>query len=454
MNFKQYDMMNNVNKISLLLALSAAFLFQACDPNEDLYKNMDADLPPHSENIEYTLTATDYSRIGGVVADYHAFNDTLPAMDHVPGILANRYVTLSYGSAANVTFNHLMLHPDWLDAGFGYELTSQDYAFLGIPAGYFTPDIPAYQYVPDFLDRNYPDAEDGDQMQIIYAYELEGNVVTNEDTYELTEGLWTLVETRENVPYVGYEMVSEDYDLFGGSVASFNNFSEDDPPGVLIPVFLRNKFPMALPNAEKVIKYRYFDGSQTVDKIDKFIFDGLVWEMVPYIQERTEQYIFGDAGWAFDPTVIFTLSRTDYQYIVDIDPIGNQEFQYDDFAYYYGASVFYQNFDIRIIGRRLDKLASGEYSDPALGEIFENEGADAVMDEMIRRIKEEGIIKLLQYKYPDAEPQLGGLDVHYFVRFETFADNWVRRFPEAEYIVTEAGDPPQFELVNFIETIE
>ncbi len=454
MNFKRFDIMNNLNKISLLLALSAAFLFQACDPNEDLYEKMDADIPPHSENIEYTLTATDYNRIGGVVADYHAFNDTLPAMDHVPDILANRYVTLSYGSAANVTFNHLMLHPDWLDAGFGYELTDEDYAFLGIPAGYFTPEVPAYQYVPDLLDRHYPDAEEEDQLQIIYAYELEGDVVTNEDTYELTEGEWSLVETRENVPYVGYEMTPEDYDHFGGSVASFNNLSEDDPPEVLIPVFLKNKFPMALPDAEKVIKYRYFDGSQTVDQIDKFIFDGLRWEMIPYIQERTEQYIFGDAGWAFDPTVIFTLDRQDYQYLVDIDPIGHQELQWDDFGYYYGASVFYQNFDIRIIGRRLDKLENDEYADPELGEIYENEGTDAVMDEMIRRIKEEGIIKLLQHNYPDAQPQLGGLDVHYFVRFETFADNWVRRFPEAEYIVTEAGDPPQFELVNFIETID
>lgn len=446
--------MKHFSKISLTLALSAVFLLQACDPNEDLYDKMDADIPPHSENIEYTLTDSDYNSIGGVVGDHNAFNDTIPAMDFIPDILANRYVTLSYGSAANVTFNHLMLHPDWLDSGFGYELTDDDYDFLGFPDGYFTPDLPAYQYVPDFLDRNYPDAEEEDQVQIIYNYELDGEIVKNEDTYELLDGEWVHIETRENVPYVGYEMTSEDYELFGGSIAEFNNFSEDNPPDLYIPVFLKNKFPLALPDAEQVIKYRYFDGSQNVNNIDKYVFDGLSWEMIPYVEERTEQYIFGEAGWAFDPTVIFSLSREDYQYLVDIDPIGNQEFQYDDFAYYYGASVFYQNFDIRIIGRRLDKLESGEYADPELGEIYENEGADAVMDEMIRRIKQEGLIALLQHKYPDAQPQLGGLDVHFFVRFETFADNWVRRFPEAEYIVTEAGDPPQFELVNFIETIE
>ncbi len=445
--------MKYINKISLLLALTAVFVLQACDPNEDLYEKMDADIPPHSENITYTLTASDYNSIGGVVADHNAFNDTMPAMDFIPDILSGRYVTLSHGSAANVTFNHLLLHPEWWDAGFGYELTEQDYAFLGID-GAFTPDNPAHQHVPDFLDREYPEAEEEDQVQIIYNYELDGDIVKNEDTYELTEGEWILLETREDVPYIGYEMVSEDYDQFGGSIADFNNFTEESPPEVYIPVFLRNKFPMALPDAEKVIKYRYFDGSQTENKIDKFIYDGVSWEMISTIEERTEQYIFGDEGWAFDPTVSFKLVRDDYQYLVDIDPIGQQEFQYDDFAYYYGASAFYQNFDIRIIGRRLDKLESGEYADPELGEIYENEGADAVMDEMVRRIKEEGIIELLQHKYPDAQPQIGGLDVHFFVRYETFADNWVRRFPEAEYICTEPGDPPQFELINYIDNIE
>ncbi|MGM0572470.1 MAG: hypothetical protein ACQESL_01795 [Bacteroidota bacterium] len=445
--------MKYISKISLLLALTAVFLLQACDPNEDLYEKLDEDIPPHSENVTYTLTSTDYSNIGGVIEEYEAFNDTMPAMDYIPDILADRYVTLSYESAADVTFNHLLIHPEWWDAGFGYELTDQDYAFLGID-GAFSPNSPAHQFVPDLLEREYPDAEEEDQVQIIYNYIPNGDMVINEDTYELTDGEWELIETRENVPYVGYEMTPEDYDEFGGDVAAYNNFSEDNPPEVQIPVFLSNKFPMALPDAEKVIKYNYYDGNQMVENIDKFVFDSVKWEMTPYVEERTEQYIYGSEGWAFDPTVIFTMDREDYEYLVEIDPIGQQEFGYDDFAYYYGASAFYQNFDIRIVGRRLDKLENGEYADPELGEIYENEGPDAVMEEMLRRIKEEGLIELLQHKYPDAQPQRGGIDVHFHVRFATFADNWVRRFPEAEYICTEPGDPPQFELVNYIENIE
>lgn len=450
---KFFDDMKNTKIIGYAGLLAGLLFLAACDPNKDLYDKLDAGIPPHSESIEYTLTDSDYNRFSGFIAEYKAFNDTLPAMDYIPEILSSRFVTLNLGSNAMVTFNHFLLHPEWWDAGFGYELTEDDYAWLGV-GNAFTPNAPAWQNVPFLLNRDYPDAEEGFQVKIIYNFLEEGEMTMNEDTYEFDGQEWLLIDTREDIPYVGYELVSEDYDLFGGSVGQFNNFSEEDPPGKYLPVFLKNHLPYAIPDTEQVLRYRYYDGTQTRTLTDKFIFDGLAWEMVPYVEERTEQYIFGEEGWAFDPTVIFTLGRDDYLYLVEIDPVGQQEFQYDDFAYYYGASGFYTNFDIRIIGRRLDKLEDGSYADEALGEIYETEGADAVMEEMIRRIIEEGFIYLLQHKFPDAQPQVGGIDVHYFLRFETFADNWVRRFPEAEYICTAPGDPPQFELVNFIENIE
>ncbi len=439
-----------MKKLSLIpLLMLGAILFQSCDPNKDLYEKMDAGIPPYSENIEYTLVDQDYNRFEGFIAEYKAFNDSLPAMDYVPEILSRNFVTLNLESAAMVTFNHFLLHPIWWDSGFGYVLTDQDYAFLGVGDS-FTPENPAWQHVPSLLEREYPEAEEGDLVVIIYNFTEAGSTVMNEDTYVFEESEWMLVETREDIPYVGYELTSDDYDLFGGSIAQFNNFSEANPPENYLPAFLKNTFAYAPIGAEQVLKYRYFDGSSTQHRIDKYVFDGIIWEALPYVEERTEQYIFGDEGWAFDPTVIFNMVSSDYMYLVSIDPVGQQEFAYADFAYYFGASAFYSNFDIRIIGRRLDKLSTDEYADPELGEIFENEGPEAVMDEMIRRIIEEGLISLLQHRHPDAAPQVEGIDVHFYVGFQTFADNWIRRFPEAEYICTAAGDPPQFELVNFI----
>lgn len=445
--------MKNTTLFCCLLLLTSIFALYSCDPNKDLYQKLDDGIGPYSERIEYTLTESDYNRIGGFVAENKAFNDDIPAMDHIPGILAGHFVTLRENSSALVTFNHFLLHPEWLDAGFGYELTDEDYAYLGVD-NVFTPNNPASQSMRFLLNRLYPESEPNDRATIIYNYLADGVAMVNEDSYEYDGTTWALLETREDIPYVGYELTPDDYRNWEGSVGQFGNFSEDNPPGNYLPVFLKNTFPYAPANSEQVLKYRYYDGTRTIDVIDKFVYDGKTWEAVPYMEERTEQYIFGEVGWAFDPTVIFTMDRDDYMFLVEVDPIGQQEFAYDDFAYYYGASAFYSNFDIRIIGRRLDKLQSGEYADPELGQISETEGSEAVMTEMLRRIKEEGIIQLLQHKYPDMTPQIGGIDVHFFVRFQTFADNWVRRYPEAEYICTAAGDPPQFELVNFIENIE
>ncbi len=438
-----------------LVWISIMVFFVSCDPNEDLYETMDEAKKPHSEAVEYTLTASDYSSIGGVVSDYEAFNDTISAMDYIPEILANRYVTLKLESSAMVTYNHLLLEPDWWEAGFGYELTLDDYDLIGISSYRFTWENMARSYLPTFLRGTIADPQEGDTQNVIYNYlaEDEDEVYLNLDTYEHDGSNWVWIETLENIPYAGYELTSEDYRSWGAGIGSYESFSEEYPPEDYLPSFLKSKFPLAKEGDEQVLKYNYFDAGQHT-KIDKFEFDGVRWSMVPYIEERTEQYIYGELGWAFDPTVIFTMRSDDYAYLVEIDPIGQQEFQYDDFAYYYGASSFYSNFDIRLIGRRLDDLDDGGYADPELVEIYENEGSEAAMEEMLRRINEEGIPALLQHKYPDATPQVGGIDVHFIVRYHTFADNWVNRFPEAEYICTAAGNPPEFELIDVREQDE
>ncbi len=420
----------------------------SCEPNKDLYAELDELKPAHNEAIHYTLVDADYNRFGGVISQHGAFNDTMQAMDFVPDILKVRFVSLRQNSSALVTFNHFLLEPIWWEAGFGYELTEQDYANLGV-GGSFTPNNPAYYHLPFFLLKEYPNAAAGQVKNIIYMFTEAGETNPAKDTYEFDGTDWVLQESVTNLPYIGYELTEDDYDTFGGNIARFNNFSETFSPEKHLPAFLRNFNPMAVEGDEQVLRFNYHDGSMVVQRTDLYAFDGVVWSKVPYVEERTEQYIFGALGWAFDPTVFRRLTRDDYMHLAEIDPIPHPV--YSDFGYYYGASAFYSNFDIRLIGRRLNKNEEGNYWDPELGTIYENEGSDAAMAEMARRINEEGIIKLLQYRYPDATPQVGGIDVHYFIDFETFADNWVRRYPRVEYICTAAGNPPQFELVGAVK---
>ena len=439
--------MNTLKKI-LSVVVPLTILFTACEPNEELYETLDGMQKPYNEGIEYTLVDADYTRFGGFIQQNLAFNDTLPAMDFIPDVLKVRFVTLRQESSAMVTYNHFLLNPDWWDAGFGYVMTEEDYGEDGvnIVGNAFTEDNPASYHLPSFLRVKFPGAIDGDIINMIYNFIESGETIMNIDIYQFNGQSWIWLETIEDIPYVGYELTAQDYENFGGSIARFGNFSVSYPPERHLPVFLKNFLPYAVAEDEQVVKYRYHDGSQVKQVIDKFHFDGIQWEKVPYTEERTEQYIFGQLGWAFDPTVTFQMGWSDYMYLAEIDPIPHPTF--NDFGYYYGASAFFRNFDIRLIARRLNTDDDGNYRDPELGAIYENEGSEAAMDEMMRRIKEEGIIKLLQHKFPEATSQVGGIDVHYIVHFETFADNWIRNYPVAEYICVAAGNPPVFELIE------
>ncbi|TVQ15195.1 MAG: hypothetical protein EA361_06290 [Bacteroidetes bacterium] len=143
-----------------------------------------------------------------------------------------------------------------------------------------------------------------------------------------------------------------------------------------------------------------------------------------------------------------TMGQDDYQYLVDIDPLGPQLWPLNDFAYYYGASSFYENFDFRLQSRRLDKDAEGNYVDPELGVIFETQGADAAIDEMYNRLFNDGLIELLRHRYPNARPAQGSREVEYVIEFEVFFDNWVKVYPFVRFRCTTSGNPPDFELVE------
>lgn len=438
--------MNKLRNIILPILLLSGLM--ACEPNADLYEKLDNDKQPFNNQekpVEYTLVDADYTRFGGFISNNKAFSDEYPAMEYVPDVLKVRYVTHREKSRALVTFNHFLTEPDWWNAGFGYQLTNEDYASINV-GNSFSETAPANQFLPFFLAKKFPLSEEGDQMNIIYLFNENGELRLDLDTCDYNGSEWTLRETVTDIPYVGYELQETDYEYWDGELALQKRFSETYLPEDHIPAILKIVFPAAKANDEQVVKYRYNNGSSTSDVIDKYQYDGAIWHKVSYYVESTEQYIYGELGWAFDPTVMFDMGRDDYMYLAVSDPIPHET--YNDFGYYYGASAFYSNFDVRLIGRRLNTEDDGSYTDTELGAIYDNEGAEAAMEEMLRRIAEEGIIELLQYKFPDATPQVGGIDVHYFVNFQTFADNWVREFPACEYRCTAAGSPPQFELVR------
>lgn len=436
--------MKYINYILPIMVL----LFWGCEPNKDLYEDLDELKQPYRKAIEYTLVAADYTSVGGRVSSLQAFTDDMPAMNYIPAMLGRKFIALNLGSSALVNFNHYIEEPIWWQAGFGYEMTPENYASLGLTDA-FSATITARDNLPGFLAKNFRNTPANTFLNIIYNYREGSSVVKNLDTYQFTGSFWNWISTSEKIPFVGYELTADDYKQFGGTIATNLNFSDSYPADTYLPVWLRQKFPLAVAGYEKVLKYAYFSGGSLRMIIDHYAFNGQNWLKTSRIEPKTEQYVYGTQGWAFDPTTRIIMTQSDYMYLATIDPIPHPV--YVDFGYYYGASAFYSNFDMRLAARRTAKSTEGQYWDAALGAIFDAQGAEATVAEMFRRIMEEGLIVLLQYKYPQAVAQSGGIDVHYIVGLETYNDNFSRSYLEAEYRCTAAasdGNPPQFELIE------
>jgi len=136
-----------------LFSIMAGLLFSfGCEPNQDVYDDLDERQRPYSKAIEYTITSSDYNGVGGEVADYQAFTEAEPAANHVPDILSGNFIALNVGSSAMVTFNQLIEDPVWYNAGFGYELTEEDYEQLGISDA-FTPNNLPENNLPFYLQK-------------------------------------------------------------------------------------------------------------------------------------------------------------------------------------------------------------------------------------------------------------------------------------------------------------
>lgn len=468
--------MKTINKI-LIGLLAAMLTLTACDPNKELYEQLDAMKKPHNKAIAYALTEADYNSINEPKDDpiekarvqkikaHMAFFDTIPAMDYVPAMLARKYLALNLGSSAMVTYNLFVEVEDrpWENVVAGYELTNADYnAMASIPPfgafvaawKYFTASVRARDYLPTYLKTLYPSATNGTIKAIKYKqYLSEGNIVRYADVYKYSNATWEYIKTWEEFIDPDYVFVPSDYAEIGYSDPRFPSIAEADR---VIPVWLKLKYPYAATQTQMYLYYAYGTGTST-EKAALYTYDGVVWvkSTDTVVEVTTEQYVFKPEGWKFDPTIRFIMNKADYTLLAVNDPIPHP--QYYDQGYYFGASGFYVNFDMRLLGFHLRVNTHGgvtynpDTDDPDLVAIYNTDGPEAATAELFRRIIDEGLVFLLQNKYPKIKPQVGGIDVHCFVGFETYNDNLSRSYLEAEYrcIAPAIGDtPPQFELIE------
>lgn len=446
----------------------AILMLSACEPNKELYEDLDAELKPFNKKIEYTLTDLDYTSLTGAIKQYKAFNDTAIAMDYVPAILTKKFVALNLGSAAKVSYNFMVVDTvkAWEKVVFGYTLTAADYNAIGgfiATYDYFfnAPGYLAKDHLPNYLPNLYPTPEVEDSVAIIYNFNPQGNtVIPNADWYKYDGTSWIYRSTVTELIECDVVFNADNYSSMRLSKPYFSNTSEAER---IIPIWLKINFPYALKGNKQLIQYAYGTALNSLtSKAIQYEYNGTDWvKLIGYkIEVRSEQYVFSQNGWVFDPTIRFKMGKADYTTIAQNDPIPHPK--YTDLGYYFGASGNYSNFDMRVqffhlktytyvLNEETTIVYTAEENDPELFALYNQQGADAVIELLFQRILQEGLILLLEHKFPEAQPFSEGVEVHYVVQFETYYDDQTRGYLEAEYKCITAGtveSPAEFEFVD------
>lgn len=438
---------------NILYILIASFiLFVSCDPNAGIYEELtDLDVPYNGE-IDYTLIEDDYddieyyalkdamnandSTFAYLVSSSMALNDIITASDYIPAIIPNHFPAYNEKSVARITFNMVdSTRIDYSDVGFvigDYEFVSSDYdtwgTGLGTPGAFnnFTLDYPPSDYVPGFVKTTFSSYKpmNGDYIEITYKFKYADipNPIDSTDLYTYNGTDWL---ENNAVTSTGVRLIDGDYAAMDIKDKTFTDLAQADH---YLPIYLKVLFPYAMENEIQYVKFK----ANSTFLSDQYTFDGNVWNKTVEVFAKTEQFVHTGEYWAFDPTVKFTMVSSDYMLIVEEDIFIDT---YGTAGYYYGASSYYNNFDLRI-SKRVDV-------DPDTFTGLTEEEANAIILERLL----DGLEILLQKKYPEATPQVNGVDVHYLVTYATYNNDYSRGLYVVDFQCTGSA-PAQFELVE------
>jgi len=91
-----------------------------------------------------------------------------------------------------------LLNGSWGTEPDVYILNSEDYNSMGAPGKYnnFSSSEPPENYLPQFLSKKYPYAQEGMQLAIVYRY-YAGSTQTRADQYTFTNHQWTKYDPIE-----------------------------------------------------------------------------------------------------------------------------------------------------------------------------------------------------------------------------------------------------------------
>ena len=158
-----------MKKIIYLLTLSA-FVFTACDPNEDINADIDAQDNPIVGNATYTFADEDYEELE---LEFGTFSSVDDAKEMIAPYLQTIAPFQYWGDGSSVTVNYELYIgsadgvSDYTYAD-AYEFSNADYATTGSDAFGFYPNVDPNEEIPAVLDAQIMDATEGQIVLVEY----------------------------------------------------------------------------------------------------------------------------------------------------------------------------------------------------------------------------------------------------------------------------------------------
>lgn len=302
-----------MKRILFLNIFLIGLIFASCEPNATIYEELDKSIAEEDALFQYnigkavapssyTLTDDDYALSSNEdVAKYKNFSDNALPKDFLPEILNSKF-TAEDGFEMAVTYN--FYQKVVADEQNAYELSDEDYAFLGESYTNFSDEEKAEALIANLLNLRTYNAEAGDESTVQYTF-----YASNMTRYIRVNADYS----TEVLDYSddAYELTDADYESLGqGRYLNFTYIS-DAEDGM---VEFAKAQSHTLPKEYAVKVYRNY-----IDTYVVYYFDGSSWSVKQSVMPVTEPLNFAlntenlnASTWWADPALKITLGEADY----------------------------------------------------------------------------------------------------------------------------------------------
>lgn len=235
------------------------------------------------------------------------------------------------------------------------------------------------------------------------------------DNFKVFEEIAGIDVKEKSLQYAAYQFDGEKWAKAGSDIITLQpedyetmgiNYLSTADASHFLPIWLNATFPFAKSGTTKIVVYKSNStGSYYADELS---LDGDLntWVINSFVVEKTEQFIFAEKGWMFDPTIVVNMQdpitgKAEYQVVVDFvranQAVENPALSiYADSEYYYGFSARYPNVSYRDKDRSADPL-------------YPINGTSEEKEAFCNARTIEGLQLYLKLRYPNAQPTVNGV---------------------------------------------